>query len=85
MLVHGLNHTICADDTQVYILFDPCHRDSQIDLLGDCIKDIKAWAVQNKITFNDAKTEILHSRFITSNSNTLSQVILPQHSQLVTP
>ena len=54
--LHGLNHTIYADDTQVYILFDPCHRDAQIDLLEGCIKDIKAWAVQNKMKFNDAKT-----------------------------
>ena len=38
--LHGLNHTIYADDTQVYILFDPCHRDAQIDLPEGCIKDI---------------------------------------------
>ena len=67
--LHGLNHTIYADDTQVYILFDPCHQDAQIDLLEGCIKDIKAWAIQNKMKFNDAKTEIMHfhSHFVASN------------------
>jgi hypothetical protein len=33
-----------------------------------CVKDIKAWAVANKLKFNDVKTEVLHvtSRFRTT-------------------
>ena len=65
---HGLNHVIYADDTQVYLLFEPGNRDSKIELLERCIRDIKAWAVLNKMKLNDDKTEILHchSRFISS-------------------
>ena len=66
--LHGLNHTIYADDTHVYLLFDSRNRDSQYGSPPRLIKDIKAWAVQNKMKFNDAKTEIMHfqSSFTTS-------------------
>ena len=65
---HGLDHVIYADDTQVYLIFEPGNHDSKIEVLERCIRDIKAWAVLNKMKFNDDKTEILHchSRFINS-------------------
>ena len=65
---HGLDHVNYADDTQVYLIFEPGNHDSKIEVLERCIRDIKAWAVLNKMKFNDDKTEILHchSRFINS-------------------
>jgi hypothetical protein len=40
-----------------------------IKRLENCIKDIKTWAVENKMKLNDDKTEVLyvHSRFVSSN------------------
>ena len=62
---HNINHVMYADDTQLYLLFKPSDRDSAIHRLEQCVKDIKEWAVINKLQFNDQKTEVLHitSRF----------------------
>lgn len=63
---HKLQHVEYADDTQVYAIFNPSDRDSVIRRLEGCIRDIKAWALNNKLQLNDNKTEILHfhSRFV---------------------
>ena len=62
---HNIDHIVYADDTQVYLIFRPEDRASAIHRIERCIKDIKAWAVANKLQFNDAKTEVIHltSRF----------------------
>jgi len=69
---HGLSHVMYADDTQVYVIFEPHERASVIRRIEACIKDIKAWAVANKLQINDEKTEIIHfsSRFVDSDAPT---------------
>ena len=59
------NHMIYADDVQLYIDFDPLEKLSAIQRLESCVADIKSWATQNKLKFNDTKTNIIHisSRF----------------------
>ena len=62
---HGLNCMLYADDTQIYITSSASDRQLQLDKLEMCIKDIRAWCVENKLLLNDSKTEVIHisSRF----------------------
>ena len=71
---HGLNCMIYADDTQMYITSPASERQIQLQKLELCIKDIRAWSVENKLLLNDAKTEVIHvsSRF--KNPDHLSHV-----------
>ena len=66
---HHLNHMMYADDIQIYIDFKPSETLSAIQRLEACVADVKSWATNNKLKFNDSKTEILHisSRFQTCN------------------
>ena len=54
-----------ADDTQLYLIFDPANRDHAIRVMERCIAAVKAWALENNLVLNDAKTEFIHvkSRF----------------------
>lgn len=63
--MHGVNHMIYADDTQLYLVLDPSDRDNAIQRLEMCIADVKAWSVNNKLMLNESKTEVIHltSRF----------------------
>ena len=62
---HGISGMVYADDTQVYIMFDPSASTQAIASIEACVSDIRAWATSNKLKINDAKTEIVHisSRF----------------------
>ena len=65
MTKHSINHVIYADDTQMYLLFKPSESAAAVHRLENCVKDIKEWAVNNKLQLNNGKTEILRfsSRF----------------------
>ena len=65
---HCINHVMYADDTQLYLLFKPSEGTAAVHRLEDCVKDIKEWAVYNKLQLNNSKTETLHfsSRFRSS-------------------
>jgi hypothetical protein len=55
--VHGY-----ADDTQIYFSFRPNTIKSQeyaVDVIEECIKDIRAWMIVNQLKINDNKTEFL--------------------------
>ena len=56
-----------ADDSQLYISFNVKNQDSAIELIENCVKDIKTWMSSNFLVLNDSKTEIIHftSRFAT--------------------
>lgn len=56
---HGVSSVAYADDTQLYITFDPADRSSAVSKIEACIKDIKSWAVLNKLVLNDSKTDII--------------------------
>ena len=62
----GVNSMIYADDTQLYLTFDPSHRSDNIPRLENCVRDVKAWCTANKLMLNDDKTEIIYlsSRFL---------------------
>ena len=67
---HGLTFHLYADDTQLYISFQPgvsVSKETAISCLEACIKDIKIWMTNNLLKLNDDKTELI---VITTHSNT---------------
>ena len=51
-----------ADDTQLYISFNPVDKTSEADAviaIKNCIRDVRAWMRDDKLMLNDDKTEFL--------------------------
>ena len=52
----------CADDTQLYISFNPVDKTSEADAvigIENCIRDVRAWMRDDELMLNDDKTEFL--------------------------
>ena len=65
-------HT-CADDTQLYISFNPVDNTSEANAviaIENCIRDVRAWMRDDKLMLKDDKTEFL----ITGTERQLSRV-----------
>jgi len=59
---HGLQHQFYADDTQLYMSFQPKDAIIQTEVLTriyNCLIKIEAWMNQNMLTLNNDKTEII--------------------------
>ena len=59
---HGLKVHIYADDTQLYLMFDPNiegSRDDTIKKIERCITEIRIWMNNNQLKLNDDKTEVI--------------------------
>jgi len=57
---HGIKCVFYADDSQLYLVFNPEDRDSVLRKLEACIAAIRAWCAANKLVLNDNKTELVH-------------------------
>ena len=55
-----------ADDTQLYLVLNRGDRSIAISQIEQCIRDVKAWSICNKLMLNDSKTEVMFisSRFV---------------------
>jgi hypothetical protein len=56
----GVELMVYADDTQLYMVFNPSESSTAITKLELCIKDVNNWMTVNKLKLNGSKTEILH-------------------------
>lgn len=56
---HSVDHHCFADDTQLYTSSAPQDISIAVDLMQECICDVKAWMTSNKLKLNDDKTEAL--------------------------
>ncbi len=59
---HGLEYHIYADDTQLYIAFNPLDKDSSGRAklkMDEFITMIKDFLLENSMKLNDGKTELL--------------------------
>ena len=54
---HGINFHSYADDRQLYITMSP-DDPGPIDVLFNCILDIKSWMAKNLLQLNQDKTEV---------------------------
>ena len=56
---HGIEIHICADDTQLYMLFNPDEYEAVIAKLEECITKINSWLAENHLKLNNDKTEFV--------------------------
>ena len=57
---YNVRFHIYADDTQIYVTFDPRipgEYERALERLRMCVREIKAWMRQNKLQLNEEKTE----------------------------
>ena len=57
---HHVNYHMYADDTQLYVDFDPTvlgEKEKALNILTSCIDDIIVWMRRNKLKLNAEKNE----------------------------
>ena len=57
---HDVSGMFYADDSQLYVSVDRNDVNPSIGELERCIKEIKKWTAENKLSLNDSKTEDYH-------------------------
>ena len=73
---HGISDHYYADDEQLYCSFRPTTEGGEQRLafsaLADCVRDTKNWASDNRLKFNDDKTDamVISAKIIRKNSTT---------------
>ena len=56
---YEVNMHMYADDTQMYVSFEPCNAADAVRNLEKCMLDVREWMVQNHLKLNESKTELL--------------------------
>ncbi|WP_419587735.1 reverse transcriptase domain-containing protein, partial [Thiolapillus sp.] len=54
---HSIQHHAFADDNQLYKETVPDQIQTTIEIMQNCIIDVKLWTTHNKLQLNDSKTE----------------------------
>ena len=75
---HGLNYSIYADDTQVYLSFDINDSGTTLQKLNPFPSDISTWMLKNKLKINDIKNEFL----LIARPHSLSKIKADNHLQV---
>ena len=55
----NLSYHFYADDSQLYLSIEPLYVHNLIFNLEQCLNDVKNWMIDNKLKFNDDKTEVM--------------------------
>ena len=56
---HKITFHMYADDTHLYLDYDPRDKNISIARMNACIEDIKVWLCANRLCVNDSETEAL--------------------------
>ena len=56
---HGIAAQCYADDTQLYVSFEPSKEAETLEKLERCIEDLRGWMNRNRLKLNDSKTEFI--------------------------
>jgi hypothetical protein len=56
---HNISHHFYADDTQLYLSFNPSEASQAMDRLNKCLVDIRSWMSTNFLKLNSEKAELL--------------------------
>ena len=56
---HGLSAHFYADDTQIYLTFNPDNASTSISQLEKCVTEVRNWMAANFLKLNDDKTELI--------------------------
>ena len=62
MQKHGLGHHFYADDSQLYLSFEPTDgaaQDETLNRVEKCLRDIISWMNTNMLKLNTDKTEVI--------------------------
>lgn len=84
IISHGFDCMLYADDSQLYITMNPSCRQTALDRLDRCLKDIQLFFLKNKLVCNPTKTEIVHflSRF--SRLDYIPNIVIGSHTVATT-
>ena len=56
---HGMKYHLYADDSSIYVTFEPEEITNTLDKVQTCVKAVRGWMTQKSLKMNDSKTEVL--------------------------
>jgi exonuclease III len=56
---HRVSIHLYADDTQLYLGFDPAEAEIAVRAMEECLREIRQWMIDNFLKLNEDKTEVL--------------------------
>jgi hypothetical protein len=56
---HGIDIHMYADDTQMYLSFDPSNYQEAVSRMEACLSEMREWMAENHLKLNEEKTEFM--------------------------